>query len=94
MTSWGEVPEGSEFGVQNLPYGVFSRGSQAARVGVRIGEFVLDLAPALADEVFAAPSLNGFLARGRAEWTEARRRGPTCSPTTPIGTTCGRTWRR
>lgn len=42
--TWVPVPEGSDFPVQNLPYGVFTpRGSAQARVGVAIGEFVLDL---------------------------------------------------
>jgi fumarylacetoacetase len=67
------VPPGSEFGTANLPYGVFSDGA-APRVGVRIGDSVLDLARALADDVFAEPSLNAFMAQGRARWSEARAR--------------------
>jgi fumarylacetoacetase len=65
------VPPGSEFGLANLPYGVFSDGA-APRVGVRIGDSVLDLARALADDVFAEPSLNAFMAQGRARWSETR----------------------
>ncbi|MER7503319.1 fumarylacetoacetase [Nonomuraea pusilla] len=61
------------WGVDNLPYGVFSRGGEAPRVGVRYGDSVLDLAAALHDEVFAAPSLNPFMARGRAAWSDTRR---------------------
>lgn len=71
-TTWAPVPFGSGFGVDNLPYGVFRPVAGAARVGVRIGDHVLDLAAALRDEVFAAPSLNGFLARGRAAWRATR----------------------
>ena len=41
--SWAEVPEGSHFPLQNLPYGVFARPGQAPRVGVAIGDQVLDL---------------------------------------------------
>mmetsp|Transcript_30780 Transcript_30780/g.100188 ORF Transcript_30780/g.100188 Transcript_30780/m.100188 type:complete len:438 (-) Transcript_30780:831-2144(-) len=86
--SWVEVPGGSDFGLGNLPYGVFSDETGVRRVGVAIGEEVLDLA-AVAEAgllsgsvlggsgsagggVFAAPSLNGFLALGRPAWTEAR----------------------
>ena len=47
----------------------------SARVGVRIGDSVLDLARALGDEVFGEPSLNAFMAQGRARWAEARARG-------------------
>ncbi|MBB6345319.1 fumarylacetoacetase [Nonomuraea muscovyensis] len=60
------------WGVDNLPYGVFSRQGQAPRVGVRHGDRVLDLAAALHDEVFAAPSLNPFMARGRTAWHDTR----------------------
>jgi fumarylacetoacetase len=35
---------------------------------------VLDLAMALGDDVFAQPSLNPFMARGRAAWRQARAR--------------------
>jgi fumarylacetoacetase len=41
---------------------------------VRIGEWALDLAAALDDPAFEAPSLNGFLARGRPHWTLVRDR--------------------
>ncbi|MDT7628583.1 MAG: fumarylacetoacetase, partial [Pseudonocardiales bacterium] len=38
------IPEGSLFGRDNLPYGVFSHAGGAPRVGVRVGDSVLDLA--------------------------------------------------
>lgn len=60
------------WGIDNLPYGVFARRGQTPRVGVRYGEHVLDLAAALHDEVFAAGSLNPFLARGRTAWRDTR----------------------
>ena len=58
----------------NLPFGVFSAGDRPPRVGVRIGDSVLDLVPALGEEVFAEPSLNAFLAQGRARWSHVRAR--------------------
>jgi fumarylacetoacetase len=69
-----EVSADSGFGIDNLPYGVFSRAGESARVGVRLGDHVLDLAVALGDEVFASPSLNRFMARGRAAWRATRAR--------------------
>jgi fumarylacetoacetase len=76
LTTWVTVPEGSGFGVGNLPYGVFARTGEPARVGVAIGAAVLDLSrvdvPFAAD--FANPSLNAFLARGRSAWTAVRSR--------------------
>ncbi|MGH3586563.1 MAG: fumarylacetoacetase [Pseudonocardia sp.] len=69
-----EIPEGSPFGPDNLPYGVFSPADGARRVGVRLGDSVLDLAVLLDDPTFAAPSLNPFMAQGRARWVEVRER--------------------
>jgi fumarylacetoacetase len=68
------IPDGSPFGLDNLPYGVFSDGGGPARVGVRVGDSVIDLAAVLGDEVFAATSLNPFMATGPASWARARAR--------------------
>jgi len=72
------VPEGSPFGTDNLPYGVFSTPGTAPRVGVRVGDSVVDLAAALGtdgpDAAFAEPTLNPFMAQGRARWVEVRER--------------------
>jgi fumarylacetoacetase len=51
VRTWVDGAAGSWFDVDNLPYGVFSRAGEARRVGVRIGEFVLDLAPVAAAEM-------------------------------------------
>jgi len=69
-----EIPAGSPFGTDNLPYGVFSTGALSPRVGVRIGDHILDLSVALADEIFAQPTLNPFMAQGVARWVEIRDR--------------------
>lgn len=88
--TWVEVPDGSPFGISNLPYGIISRGPHGRpHAGVAIGDHVLCLSataatglldPAFADtassatEVFNAPSLNPFLALGRPVWTAVRER--------------------
>ncbi|MGN6577693.1 MAG: fumarylacetoacetase [Nocardioides sp.] len=78
-TTWVEGATGSLFDVDNLPYGVFSVGDEPARVGVRIGDHVLDLAPVAAGEmlevahVFEAASLNPLLEQGRQTWSGVRR---------------------
>ncbi|MCL4422264.1 MAG: fumarylacetoacetase [Actinobacteria bacterium] len=69
-----EIERGSLFEEANLPYGVFSTQSDSPRVGVRVGEMVVDLALALGDEVFATPSLNAFMAQGYRRWVEVRQR--------------------
>lgn len=67
------IPEGSLFGLDNLPYGIFSTADSEPRVGVRVGDSVLDLSRVFEDDiVFAEPSLNAFMARGRARWDEVR----------------------
>jgi fumarylacetoacetase len=78
MTFWVDVPEGSPFPATNLPYGVFSPGGETPRVGVALGDSVLDLAPLAAAEgldgghVFESPSLNPFMALGRPAWAAVR----------------------
>jgi fumarylacetoacetase len=62
------------FGPANLPYGVFSTPRTPPRVGVRLGDQVLDLAALLGDDTFAAGSLNPFLAQGKQRWDEVRAR--------------------
>jgi fumarylacetoacetase len=66
------IPEDSLFGLANLPYGVFSPPGGTPRVGVRVADSVVDLALGLDDEVFAAPSLNPFMAQGHARWVSVR----------------------
>ena len=41
--SWVNVPEGSDFPIQNLPFGVFKTAHLSPRVGSRIGDYVVDL---------------------------------------------------
>lgn len=43
LRSWVEVPSGSDFPIQNLPFGIFKTNQLSKRVGVRIGDHVLDL---------------------------------------------------
>jgi len=69
-----------EFPIQNLPYGVFSTPSAAARCGVAIGDMILDLAECEhrglvdAEGTFARPQLNDFIALGREAWDRTRAR--------------------
>jgi fumarylacetoacetase len=76
--TWVEGAAGSLHDVDNLPYAVFTTGEEPARVGVRIGDQVLDLAPVAAGDmlevsrVFEVPSLNPLLALGRPAWSSVR----------------------
>ncbi|UQX86947.1 fumarylacetoacetase [Jatrophihabitans telluris] len=77
--SWLAIPPGHPFGLATLPYGVFHTAAlPTARVGVAIGEFVLDLnaamnelAPDLAGLV-AVGSLDVLLAAGPSAWQRVR----------------------
>lgn len=55
LKSWVNVPEGSDFPIQNLPFGIFKTSDSSLRVGVRIGNSVLDL-----KELFELGYLNGL----------------------------------
>ncbi len=78
MTTWVDGASGSAYDADNLPYGVFSRDDEEPRVGARIGEYVLDLAPVAATEmldvhaVFVEPTLNELLRQGRPVWDSIR----------------------
>ncbi|MEU4598987.1 fumarylacetoacetase [Nocardia sp. NPDC023988] len=69
-----EVAPDSLFGPENMPYGVFAPPGESFRVGVRLGDMVLDLAALLGNPVFARPDLNAFLAAGPARWGTVRAR--------------------
>ncbi|MCW4354286.1 fumarylacetoacetase [Hoyosella sp. YIM 151337] len=70
-----DIPADSLFGVENLPYGVFAtRDNTLPRVGVRVADYVVDLAAGLGDDVFAQPSLNPFMAQGATSWDKTRAR--------------------
>ncbi|WP_328851403.1 fumarylacetoacetase [Micromonospora globbae] len=78
--TWVTGADGSAYGVTNLPYGVFVHGEREPRIGVRVGDFVLDLAGAeaaglvLAAGALGRPTLNAFMALGRPQWTAVRQR--------------------
>ncbi|MFE3959629.1 fumarylacetoacetase [Nocardia sp. NPDC059091] len=69
-----EVPAGSGFGPEHLPYCVFRPLGGDPRVGARLGDSIIDLAVALDDPMFAQPSLNAFMTQGPQCWREVRER--------------------
>lgn len=86
LRSFVDVPANSDFSIHNLPLGIFRpRALARPRVGIAIGELVLDLSvlverclftgPEMRDTyVFHEPELNAFLSMGPPAWREARRR--------------------
>ena len=78
LTSWIPAAADSDFPIQNLPFGVFRRadGPQRSRIGVAIGDDVLDLAGALDEglldaslgpvrDACAEPTLSALMSLGR-----------------------------
>jgi fumarylacetoacetase len=72
---------GTDFPIQNLPFGVFRRTSEQPRVGVAIGDQIVDVAAAatsfggLAAEAARscqAPSLNPLMSLGPQAWSALR----------------------
>ena len=43
LKSWVSVPENSDFPIQNLPFGIFSENENDRRVGVALGDKIIDL---------------------------------------------------
>jgi fumarylacetoacetase len=81
--TWVEGAAGSAYDLDNLPYGVFSTPGTAPRVGVRIGDLVMDASavaafggdPGAGPDLATAwrhPWLDVFLAMGRPVWDTAR----------------------
>jgi fumarylacetoacetase len=81
LTSWVDSANGHrDFPVQNLPLGVFSAEGAERRIGVAIGDFILDLAQAAESleeewrDDLALPVLNAWLARGPEDQRSLRHR--------------------
>jgi len=71
------IPAGSDFPLENLPFGAFDPGD-GPRLAVALGDHAVDLRTAAESgllphhDALSAPSLNPFLALGRPAWTETR----------------------
>ncbi|MFA0962802.1 fumarylacetoacetase [Roseivirga sp. BDSF3-8] len=82
--SWVTVEPNSDFPIQNLPFGVFRVSGGDARIGVAIGEYVLDLAAVqeagyfnigqLPAGIFKNQYLNPFMELGKAITRDVRER--------------------
>src|SRR5579871_6853265 len=84
LKSWVDVPKGSDFPIQNLPFGIFKTKYLSAVAGVAIGNHVLDLVYLqehgflddlqLPPGIFNQKYLNDFLSLGRKKGGEVRTR--------------------
>ncbi|MDX2250329.1 MAG: fumarylacetoacetase [Bacteroidia bacterium] len=84
LTPWVEIPLGSDFSIYNIPFGIFSLPGRSARVGVAIGEQILDLSVAaqagifegviVDNSVFSRHTLNDFIRMGKKTTGAVRNR--------------------
>lgn len=82
LKSWIEVQPNSDFPIQNLPFGIFKTQSSSPRVGIAIGDQVLDLAILnklgfldklkIDNAIFTNQYLNDFIALGKSTTAAVR----------------------
>lgn len=83
MSSWIEIPANSDFGIENIPFGIFGIDGNK-RAATRIGNKVIDLNAiqkaglfagiALPDGIFEKAVLNDFIALGKPITNSVRAR--------------------
>ena len=76
MKSWIDIPKNSDFSIYNIPFGIFSIKNSKKRVGIAIGDMILDLKASydlgvfndipLDHNVFENEYLNDFIALGKS----------------------------
>ena len=82
--SWIEVPENSDFPIQNSPFGVFITKEDVITIGTRIGNYAIDMGALqqlgyfegidLTDDMFMQDTLNDFISDGKKTWRLVRNR--------------------
>ena len=82
MKSWINIPKDSDFTIYNLPFGVFSTSGKSKRVGVAIGNNIIDLLVCnrvnifegltIDDSIFENDYLNEFINLGKNKTNRIR----------------------
>jgi fumarylacetoacetase len=82
--SWIEVPNDSDFPIQNIPFGVFITKEDVITIGTRIGNCAIDMGALqqlgyfegidLTDDMFMQDTLNDFISDGKKTWRLVRNR--------------------
>ena len=82
MNTWIEVPNNTDFSIYNLPFGIFSKKGVSKRVGVAIGNKVIDLLACnklniftdldIDNSVFENRFLNDFINLGKNKTNKVR----------------------
>jgi len=84
LSTWVEVPKNSDFTIYNLPFGVFKNKRLSPRVGVAIGDKIVDLSVLdqegffsemfLPEGIFLGETLNGFISLGKVTTRKVREK--------------------
>ena len=82
MNSWIDIPKNSDFSIYNLPFGIFSTNKNSKRVGVAIGNNIIDLFACneldifknlkINNNVFENNFLNDFINLGKNKTNKVR----------------------
>ena len=82
MKSWIKIDQNSDFSIYNIPFGIFSESDHIKRVGIAIGDNVLDVYAAYELGIFKdlkfdikvleSDSLNDFIALGKSTTVKVR----------------------
>lgn len=84
LNTWVEVPKNSDFTIYNLPFGVFQSKKLSPRIGIAIGDKIVDLSVLdqegffasmfLPDGCFLQNTLNDLIALGKVQTRKIRER--------------------
>lgn len=84
LSSWVEVPKNSDFSIYNLPFGIFKNKKLSPRIGIAIGDKIVDLSVLdqegffanmfLPEGIFLKDSLNDLIALGKVQTKKIRER--------------------
>ncbi|MCS5488831.1 fumarylacetoacetase [Algoriphagus sp. CAU 1643] len=84
LKTWVEIPKNSDFTIYNLPFGVFKNKRLSPRIGIAIGDKIVDLSVLdqegffsdlfLPEGIFLQDSLNELIALGKNQTRKIRER--------------------
>ncbi len=79
---WIPIPENSDFSIHNIPFGIFSDSNSTKRIGVAIGDHIIDLSKVaktgvfdklnIDNRIFTNEFLNPFIDLGKSITTQVR----------------------
>lgn len=96
LNPWIQIPESSDFSIYNLPFGIFSTAESQKRVGVALGDQIIDLVEvfnlgvldglSVTKSVLINDFLNDFISLGKSSTNNVRKQlqQHLCDATSPL----------